>query len=280
MGAWMGGCGKVLLVALASLSVGFYGGVAAQHRGPAPPPYSGLPYNITVYHVNEGSYGAAPINMNTADLNGDMFFDLRSKPLAMECAPGRPPSGHDCTNQEVNPPADDPLVVTKLVLTIAAAFGPYGRCNVCVNGTDGHGDNNCKDNAYICNCGGGGGSSKCPANVGFENVSTHFAGRRCNTGSPNYMCWKDATAGKVTTPTGGVWYSTTDEGYGTTWKVATVVKRVSKACSDEAINAAVERAGSASGCFQRCGPHSTGPGRNTSDACWITCFEETVLGPD
>ena len=64
--------------------------------------------------------GAAPLNMNTADLHGDMFFDLRSKPLAMECAPGRPPSGHDCTNAEVNPPKDDPLVVTKLVLTIAA----------------------------------------------------------------------------------------------------------------------------------------------------------------
>ena len=31
---------------------------------------SGHPFNVTVYHVNEGSYGAAPINMNTADLNG------------------------------------------------------------------------------------------------------------------------------------------------------------------------------------------------------------------
>ena len=30
----------------------------------------GHPFNVTVYHVNEGSYGAAPINMNPADLNG------------------------------------------------------------------------------------------------------------------------------------------------------------------------------------------------------------------
>ena len=27
-----------------------------------------------MYHVNEQSYGAAPLDMNTADLNGDMFF--------------------------------------------------------------------------------------------------------------------------------------------------------------------------------------------------------------
>ena len=73
-----------------------------------------------------------------------------------------------------------------------------------------------------------------------------------------------------------LWYSTTSAGYGVTWKVAEVVKRVSKACSDNAINEAVERAGFASGCFQQCGPHSTGPTRNTSDTCWVSCFEETV----
>ena len=49
----------------------------------------------------------------------------------------------------MNPPADDPLVVTKLVLTIAAPYGPYGRCNVCVNGTDNHGDYNCTDNTCV-----------------------------------------------------------------------------------------------------------------------------------
>jgi hypothetical protein len=59
-----------------------------------------------------------------------------------------------------------------------------------------------------------------------------------------------------------------------------VTKRVAKSCSDDAINQAVERAAFASGCFQKCGPHATGPTRNTSDVCWITCFEETVLGPD
>ena len=33
--------------------------------------------NLTVYHVNPLHLGVLPINMNTADLSGDAFFDLR-----------------------------------------------------------------------------------------------------------------------------------------------------------------------------------------------------------
>jgi hypothetical protein len=133
--------------------------------------------------------------------------------------------------------------------------------------------------SYVCNCGGWGSSTQnktCPANVGFENVSSHFGSRGCRQGEAQYECWSANTAKKVCTATSGLWYSTTSAGYGVTWKVAEVVKRVSKACSDSAINEAVERAGFASGCFQKCGAHATGPTRNTSDVCWISCFEETV----
>ena len=28
--------------------------------------------NITVYHVNQGGFGAAPVNMDTGDAGGDM----------------------------------------------------------------------------------------------------------------------------------------------------------------------------------------------------------------
>ena len=34
--------------------------------------------NITVYHVNPASYGSAPVNMNTGDAAGDMFFWAKS----------------------------------------------------------------------------------------------------------------------------------------------------------------------------------------------------------
>ena len=111
-----------------------------------------------VFHINEGSFGAAPMNMNTGDALGDMsvlcthstrverlrklellskllnqlfgsrYFDLRSKALAIECASGSPSAARDCDNQEVNPPADDPLVITKLVLRVTAQYSTYGRC--------------------------------------------------------------------------------------------------------------------------------------------------------
>ena len=34
--------------------------------------------NITVYHVNPHKYGAKPVNMDTGDATGDLFFDLIS----------------------------------------------------------------------------------------------------------------------------------------------------------------------------------------------------------
>ena len=83
--------------------------------------------NLTIYHVNPATYGSAPINMDTGDARGDMFFEFRSKGLALECAAD--PSAHDCTNQEVT--ASD-LVITKLVLDVALPLGVYGKCNICV----------------------------------------------------------------------------------------------------------------------------------------------------
>lgn len=237
-------------------------------------PFNGESRACAVFHINEGSFGAAPLNMNTGDALGDMYFDLRSKALAIECASGSPSAARDCDNQEVNPPADDPLVVTKIILRVTAQYSAYGRCNVCVNGTDHHGNNSCTDGAYWCSCGYGRQGSQCAPGVGRENLTSHYAGRTCAPNSPNFECWKDASAKKL----GGTWYSTVSAGYGSAWHVAEVVKRVSKQCADDAMNKAVEKAGYES-CFKGCGPTGSGPHRNTSSTCWIECFEQTVLGP-
>lgn len=290
---------------------------------------------ITVYHVNPGHFPPIPVNMDTADVLGDMFFDMRSKALSIECA--QDPRSHDCTNPEVTAPD---LTVNKLILEVDSRYGQYGRCNVCVNGTDGHGDNDCTDGVYVCDCsshGPGGyeyacyhgkcypsrhgtmnqtacesschgqGSAfrrdvarqsktgagtperlaapSCNGSVGRENVSSHFGTRGCSQGSPDWECWHDAVAHK----TGGLWYSTTANGYcGTdpasepancTWRVVSMVKRISKNCSDNVIYNRVE-AEDAKGakCFDGCS--GVGPTRNTSDVCWISCFYKTVLGPD
>lgn len=41
---------------------------------------------LTVYHVNPLHEGVIPVDMDSADLRGDMFFDLRSKTAPIECS--------------------------------------------------------------------------------------------------------------------------------------------------------------------------------------------------
>ena len=105
--------------------------------------------NITVFHVNPSTFGVAPINMDTADLLGDMYFEMRSKALPIECASS---SRHpDCRNAEV---AAEDLVITKIVLTVDPTFGAYGSCTICVNGTDPYGNETCTNGVYTASvCG-------------------------------------------------------------------------------------------------------------------------------
>ena len=125
-----------------------------------------------VYHVNERSAGPVPRNMDTADLRGDMYFEMHSLVLPLECQLAYRP--FECENAEVVSPD---LVVNELVLEVDARFGPYGRCNVCENGTDHHGDDHCADGSYVCNCGDSAAPEPCGARVGF-GLPGHGAARR------------------------------------------------------------------------------------------------------
>ena len=76
------------------------------------------------------------------------YFDMRSKALPIECAPPISSSAaRDCDNAEVSAPD---LVITKIVLEIDNRVGEYGRCNICVNGSDHHGTVLCC--AVLCCC--------------------------------------------------------------------------------------------------------------------------------
>jgi hypothetical protein len=182
--------------------------------------------NLTVFHVNEDTYGTAPINMDTGNARGDMYFDIRSMALPIECKDD--PSSTDCDNAEV---VSKDLVITKLVLEIDTRFGDYGRCNVCINGTDHHGNNSCVDGVYWCSCGSWSEPAQCPAAVGRSNITEHFGQRTCKAGSKDYQCWHSNSAKK----TGGLWFSTDSLGFcgdgslpppaGCTWRVAEAVKR-------------------------------------------------------
>ena len=56
--------------------------------------------------------------MDTGDVRGDIYFDLRSKALPIECASHSPYAAGDCDNAEVA--NNSALVITKLVLEIAS----------------------------------------------------------------------------------------------------------------------------------------------------------------
>jgi len=87
--------------------------------------------NITLYHVNERNYSVSPRNMNTADINGDIYFDLRTKGLPLECGALINTSFWsqlDCDNPEVANASQ--LAITKLILEVDTNWGDYADCNV------------------------------------------------------------------------------------------------------------------------------------------------------
>lgn len=242
--------------------------------------------NFTVFHVNPAKYGAVPLNMDTGDSYGDMFFDLHNAIVApLECPHGAA-SGHGCDNPEVN---DKDLAVNKLVLEMDTRFSGYAKCNIGFNGTDGHG-NLCADGTYCCYCSVDYNSTiPCNATAGRENVRDHFGGSDhdgCKEGGADYECFRTNAAKKFTVATPGWWYSTLDVGAcsvhpgsatNCAWRVATVEKRVTQKCRNDKFFGAVEDVDKT--CFDTC-PKGPGPGRNATDACWIRCFYKAVLGQD
>ena len=253
--------------------------------------------NLTVYHVNPLHEGVVPIDMDTADVRGDAFFDLRSKVFPIECRANSSHAwGGDCVNQEV---VDDDLVVTKLTLQLRDrhSLGKYGRCNVCgADGVDPFSGLKCTPSEYICSCGTFWDPQDCTDQraVGAQDISKAF-GRWAQFSCTwerwikrPWSCWSWPIVGK----TGGMWYSTTQAGYcgapgadekTCTWD-AVVEKVVNKSCSDGVIYDAIEaydHSPAGSQCFERCPSrvwHPLRRQRNTSDVCWIYCFYQTIIG--
>ena len=235
--------------------------------------------NLTLYHINPLAFPAVPVNMDLGDLAGDLFFDVSLVTHAFACAGGTPvhAPGVICRNDEVK---GDAVGVTKLVVEVDAAFGPYATCNVCVNGSSPmNASHACEGSQYVCDCESGTFPPKrepCGAAVGWENTSAFLGsegfGRFCGEHSgPRKVsvCAVATAADKLQ----GIWYSTLAEGFGVTWRLVEVVKRVRRSCHAESFYSAVEQRAPA--CFASCGP----PPRNVSSLCWAGCFIDAALGP-
>mmetsp|Transcript_14092 Transcript_14092/g.21278 ORF Transcript_14092/g.21278 Transcript_14092/m.21278 type:complete len:352 (-) Transcript_14092:2167-3222(-) len=239
--------------------------------------------NITVYHVNSYSKGTIPLDMDVSDIGGEIFFDLRSVVLPIECGSEYAWSG-DCENSELE---SDDLVITKLELEVDTRFGEYGRCNVCnASGIDPFSGLHCTAGDYFCTCGGYYDSYACNSSaVGYENITETFSKFVCTWDeyiTQPWRCWQNA----VWQTTGGIWLSTPASGYcnssheykdsSCTWRVLDQVKTISKNCSDAAIYATVQKYDN-TGCFDQC---SFRDRHNTSSSCFIGCFYKTVLGAE
>ena len=234
--------------------------------------------NLPIYHVNPLHEGVLPIDsahaahsqslslhlakrinhvahatftVDTADLAGDAFFDLRSKVLPIECAANTSFSG-DCNNGEV---IDNDLVISKLTLEVKVPhFGEYSRCNICLkSGRDPLSNLPCTPGEYICTCGSFFHARDCTneTSVGAQNITKaygSFSSYLCNWErwiKEPWMCWSWPIVGK----TGGMWYSTTRAGWcgapgadprHCTWD-AKVEKVINKTCSDGSARARATR---------------------------------------
>ena len=87
------------------------------------PSLGGLDKTVTMYHVNPIRFGPVPRNMDTADVVGDLFFELfevLSIPLACD-DPTVPPweKPFECKNRETNDPT---TVVNKLTVRVNSSF--------------------------------------------------------------------------------------------------------------------------------------------------------------
>eukprot|EP00967_Tisochrysis_lutea_P123316 scaffold205029_cov33-Tisochrysis_lutea.AAC.1 len=257
---------------------------------------------FTVYHSNPLSEGQLPLDMDTADLRGEMFFDLSNKAEPLVCKQqesGRKWKSLACQNPEEVAPD---LVISKLLLTVRQPFGEYARCNICnASGVDPLSQLRCKPNAYLCSCGNFWDPKDCSHQLAVGKTTLKDAfGKGYVMCSPRtwmdapYLCWGPHVVGI----TGGTWYSTTKAGWCDdptadpslcTWR-ATVVKVVNKTCSDSKIYDAVEffdlHHDDGRRCFNSCRPpfdpsHPFKPRpfvRNTTDACWIYCYFANLLG--
>lgn len=276
--------------------------------------------------MNPVSAGAYPVNMDTGDALGDLYFYLGQFLLPLECqnVSAESRAHFDCDNPER---VSKDLVVTRAEMSFDDRFTGYSGCNLC-NGTDPFSRKPCVVGTYICDCEGHEHDpSACNSHkVGEANVTQMFSPTQTNPTckrSLNQFCeadrhnassctaclkahdrelynsscheqdfysycpspWNNCNqelgnvvpwgcwANNIPRKTGGLWYSTLQEGEGKTWKVLSL-RTVNETCLKSTIISSVEKHDT-DGCFNSCSPT-----RNVTSACWIGCFFDTLLGPN
>ena len=193
------------------------------------------------------STGAIPVNMNTGDATGDLFFDLFEVVIVPLACQQNTTGGHSCTNPEA---VGADLMVNKLTLEVDSQYSGYARCNIGINGSDGRG-HTCKTGSYCCVCGSYSGSEPCNDTLGREDLYDNMGPKGaaaawaepldqkghygCNEKSQPVECYTSNARKKLTKLHPGYWYSSLASGYcgatgSCTWRVVSVDKIITRSC--------------------------------------------------
>jgi len=133
--------------------------------------------NITVYHLNPKSAGEIPIDMDTGDVRGDLYFYLDEFLLPLECSD--PDASRSADFDCNNPERSGDLVVTQVEMEVDSRMSAYQPCNYCDSGVDPITHKPCEIGKYVCDCSFG----HCDnTKVGVENISifVHDMDPRCS----------------------------------------------------------------------------------------------------
>ncbi|CAJ1346791.1 unnamed protein product [Effrenium voratum] len=195
-----------------------------------------------VFHVNEYRSGPYPIEMNTGDLIGDVFFALQLElMLPLVCPDPKWPYHDDCHNKEIT---SKDLVVSRLVLRVDPQWSAYAACNQGLPGNVDEYGNHCVEGTYCCFCGEPYFRRPRPCNgtLGRKNVKKdlHFAPAQwCNESARDYDCWQARLHEKLQWSDPGWWYSTAAAGYcpyhpqNCSWEVVALQKVINQTCHRE-----------------------------------------------
>ena len=212
-------------------------------------------------------------NNDVGNEAGDMYFNIKDKYLPVACKHCkqnprgcRGSSTFDCSNPE----SAGNLVVRKLSVEVFGDFSEaYKLCDV----WPGYNKSGCDYECYDLHHG------VFSPGVGSEKVCGGARSKCDMAPTPTVMTrqkwdyWNYNTAARLGDYGGGAWYSLAAADKGKYWRNAKIVKTINQRCQARALDSLVQEAGAP--CFGAC-PQPT----NHSSLCWISCFFETVLGPD
>jgi hypothetical protein len=239
--------------------------------------------NMTLYHINPLNISGIE-NMDLGDDLGDMFFDIMSVLRPYMCPSSMQYNNFACNNREIIGPE---IGVTEVIVEVDTHFGPYGTCNICVNGTSPlNKSHTCTGDEYICDCEDGHFPPKslpCEAKVGLEYPKDFFGesgiGKFCQFSHEPSMCWLGSAVEKV----GGRWFSPLTLGKcsggnaSCVWRLVKVNKRVARKCQLNSWHTAVESHMEPT-CIEGCTDSGIGSARNTSSKCWVKFWMDAAIG--